>query len=1224
MQKTATWCRTIVRISSNKRLFARPNTKTRLMSRLTLFFLIVALLQVHTTARAQTVTISGKDITLKKVFVLIKDQTGFTVFTKADLLKKAKPVTVDVRQMPLRALLDLVLNDQQISYQISNKSIILSRAGEVRTPAPAEQDKQPSSPMFMFQGIVSGEEHALLVGATIKVEGTTRNVLTTPDGSFSVPVAEEEVLQISFVGYTSKQIRITREVVKQMETPLQIALQRATTTLADVTVLSTGYQQLNKERASGSFSKPDMDIFKMRTSSMDVMSRLDGLVAGLSVVAGPNGVQNNTNRIGGGNTTQQAIIRGKSSITLSGNPLYVVNGLPVEDISAINLDDISDITVLKDAVAASIWGARAANGIIVITTKSGKKNAPVKVSYNGFINFAGKPDMDYEKLLTSAQYIQTAKELFNPTQFPYNTLSYAVMAPHEQVLYDQFNGIISKQQADKSLDSLAAIDNKGQIKDIWYRNALTTNHNLSVSAGSAAYSIYGALSYTNTQSNRPGEKDQQFRITINQDVNINKALKIKLNSFLTNQIKSAGNNIAIENKSLPYQLFKDDAGNGIQQNYLRGYSNAVGADYAARSRLDLNFIPFDERRYGHSSSNNLTVNITGEVNCRLFKGLGFTGTYGYQKAPGSAKNYLDHKSFSQRVDALAFTVAPDVNTVPVYYLPVTGGTYFSGNFDQRSWISRNQLVYNATVRDGKDRLNIQIGQEAREQLSLSASTIVRGYDENLQTFAALDYATLSQGVFGTVSSFRSVLNELPFTSLEERTRYNSYFGLLNYFIDEKYGIDASWRTDHSNLIGSDKSSQNKPIWSIGAKWNFSKEKFMQRFSWLNSAAVRATYGITGNSPFVGGTALQDILAIERGQSAPVAGTGVAIISPANRKLNWESTKTTNLGIDLSVLKARLTASIDVYWKNTSDLLGTIPLNPLTGFRTSTGNIGNIRNRGIEITLGSVNVRTKNFEWTSSLTFSYNKNKLVSYSEAFAGFLNNAQSKVGSTYYIGYSMASLFAYRYAGLNNEGDPQVILANGNKSADPAAAQPDDIVYAGTMIPLYNGGLMNAFRYKGFLLNANIVYNLGHVMRRDVNTMYNGRLTGVQGSFTGNVSTYFSDRWKQPGDEMHTDIPRYIAGEFPFFSTRRLEYYTQADRNVVSASYIKLREITLSYSLPQSLLQKCKLDGVRFFVQAGNFMIWKANRFGIDPEYHVLGQGVRNLPPYKHSFSFGSSITF
>ncbi|HEY0272575.1 MAG TPA: hypothetical protein VGC22_05270, partial [Chitinophaga sp.] len=359
-------------------------------------------------------------------------------------------------------------------------------------------------------------------------------------------------------------------------------------------------------------------------------------------------------------------------------------------------------------------------------------------------------------------------------------------------------------------------------------------------------------------------------------------------------------------------------------------------------------------------------------------------------------------------------------------------------------------------------------------------------------------------------------------------------------------------------------------------------------------------------------------------SGGIAGDALQLQQPANNKLSWERIATLNLGIDFTILQERISGNVDVYNRTTTDMLGLIPLNNFSGFTTAEGNIGKYNNKGIEWAIASRNITGRNFTWSTRWVFSYNHNKLEHF-ERLTGYSATGSYKIsGIPYYPGYPGNSLFAYRWAGLDNMGDPQIRLADKSITKDPFyQSRPEDVVYMGTTQPRFSGGLTNIFAFKGFSLTPNIIYNLGHVMRRDVNNFYTGRMGGY-GFGDGNLYTYFLDRWKQPGDEARTNVPSYVADQGVNYSRRKTDYYRLADINVVSASYVKLRDITLAYDFQPGALRSLHVQRLNVYAQVTNFMIWKANHDGIDPEYHALANGFRSLPPFKHSYSLGLSFNF
>ena len=1185
--------------TKNPFLLFRYFKKIPLFMRLTTLLLVAAIVQVSAKSFAQKISLSEKNAPLSKVFKKISQQSGYDFFVTGSMLKSAKPVTINVTNAELSDVLTAIFKDQPVSFNIADKTITI-------TPKISTNQNIKAASPIVIHGVVLDEKGLPLKGAYVRKKSSGIVALTDEAGKYSLHFLDSrDSIVVSYIGYVTQTIGIDSR--EEINITLKVAI--AALQEVSITTVSTGYQTLDKERVTGSFGKPDMQIFNSRLATNDIVGRLDGLVPGLNVLTGPG--KATVNRNGNGSSQQQSIIRGKSTIALPTDPLYVVNGVQVTDMSAINPEDISDITVLKDAAATAIWGAKAANGVIVIVTKKGN-NRRLNINYSANFNFQGKPDFDYmaKKLLTSSQFIQAAKETFSPSVYPYATLSNSVITPHEQILYNQNLGLISTAQANTSLDSLANISNISQVKDLWFRNAYTTNHTVSAAGGNGLYNFYSSLSYTNIHSNALGETNSTYRINLSQDITPNKWLKITLNTSLNNNISSAARPISIGASFLPYQLFQDGNGNNIKLNYLQGLSVATTANYQARSRINLDYSPLDEINAGYTKNNNLTINTTANVVAKIWKGLSFDGTYGYQKAPGSTINYDDISEYSQRRELLAFTVAPTTNSVPVYYLPTTGGKYQNVNNDQRNWTVRNQLVYNSNLRKDRDRITVQLGQEAQEQYNIRTAATARGYNQDLLTSSTINYTTLSQGIFGAVSSGRSILNEVPFTTIETTTRNTSYLGLLNYTFNQKYSFDGSIRADHSNLFGNQESGQKKPAYSLGGKWQIARENFMKDVSWINDLGMRFTYGVAGNSPYLGAGSNFDILRVTTNNTT---GNALYVSTVANDKLTWEATHTYNLGFDFAIFKSRLSGSLDLYQKNTTDMLGTVNVNPFSGSSTTTGNLGDMRNRGIELSLRSVNVQSKDFGWSTSLTFSYNNNKLLSYTDPSPQTLTDSY-RYYSPYIIGYNSSPVFAYRYAGLDNLGDPQIKLANGTVTKTIDAATGNDMVYMGSTLPKFNGGFSNVFRYKKLSLSANMIYSLGAVMRRDANLFYTGRLTGSGSNYIGNISAEFANRWKAPSDEANTNIPSYVANQGTSFDRRNINYYTFADINVVSASYIKLRDITLSYNIP---VQALKMS-MRLFVQSGNFMVWKANKYDIDLEY------AGTLPAYSHTYTIGLNASF
>ncbi|MGF1923929.1 MAG: SusC/RagA family TonB-linked outer membrane protein [Bacteroidia bacterium] len=1180
--------------------------------KLTIFILLCSLLQVSASSFGQKLNLVDKNVSIEKVFREIRKQTNYNILVESTNFKTSTKINTNFINASLESVMDAILNGSDMTYALENKNIII-------------KPKQKSFFDRLIENILAIDVRGKVIdengkpfgGASVKVKGTSNGTITADDGTFTLRnVPEDAIIEISSIGYKPLDLKATKDLGN-------IRMQADIGSLSEVNVVNTGYQTISRERSAGSFAKVDMNVVANRTTSMNVLQSLDGLVPGLVINNAPN--------------RSQLLIRGISTTGgttgtgTTAQPLYVVDGLAVpittnndnlpDIILSLNPQDVESVTVLKDATAASIWGARAANGVIIITTKKGTFGSKLRINYNGFANFRGRPELDHAGLLNARQFVEAGTEIFRTpgylAQYPYATVSAlngGGITPLELALYNP--GGLSADQVNSQIEALASTDNRQQIKDLLYRDGLLNNHTVSLSGGGDKYAFYGSTSYTNTVTNTPGEKNNNFKINLRQDFNLNKNLSFHVLTDVSNNVSSAKRNpkngsADIDYYFTPYQLFRDANGSNLSIPFMTGLSNEVLLDAQARSRINLDYNPLDEFEYGNTQSDALTARINTGFRLKLIKGLSLEGTYGYIKVKNKLRDYESQQSYAVRREVVTFAVAANPTVVPRYYLPATGGRLSTLNGDQSKWDIRHQLIYDFTK--NKHALTLLAGQEAQEQFQTSTNTRVRGFDDILLTSASVDFATIAALIQGTIlpnfSTLGSSMINDSFSTNETTTRYTSYYGNLGYTFDRKYTINASWRNDQSNLFGKDKSAQNKPIYSVGARWSLSNEAFMKSVNWVQGLALRLTYGITGNSPEVGIASSKDVIGSSGSAFFP-GSIGSRIVTPGNPNLSWERTATTNIGLDFSVLKSRLSASVDVYEKRTTDLLGIIFPNSLTGFPLGiTGNQGDINNKGIEVSLRAENVRSRNFSWSTNWVFAYNKSNMVRIS-TLANVTTGAQQVVQSIK-LGYPAYTLFAYQYAGLDNTGAPQVILADGSISRNRTITTPADIKYMGTTQPVYNGGLTNNFQYKNFTLSANMVYNMGHVMRRQRDLMFGGQLRR-------NVSVDFLNRWKNPGDEAFTDIPPYLTNAAANIAQVETSYFTQGDVNVVSASFVKLRDITLFYDVPQFLANKIKAQGITFRAQVSNVMLWTKNKYGIDPEFQGLA-----TPTNQNTFTIGANIS-
>ncbi|GAA3594039.1 SusC/RagA family TonB-linked outer membrane protein [Flavivirga amylovorans] len=1181
----------------------------------------------------ETVTIQKDQLaSINEVFKIIKKQTDYRFIYPKRLFKDTPKVQLKKGEIRITKLLRESLSSNNLDFELSPNNVIiikdkLSLNNLVQQKITGKVTDKNSIPLA---GITIYVTNNLPESKTFDQEFLIRGTVTNFDGSFEIIGEVGYYLVVTGLGYELSTQEITADT-----TIFNIMLEEKASTLEEVIVVATGYQTISKERNAGSYAKADVNVLRNRSTSTNVLSRLDGLVPGLFINNAPTDQSDDGLPIS---------IRGFSSINANRSPLFVVDGVPINDVSRINPQDVESIYVLKDATANSIYGSRATNGVIVITTKKGGIENKLQVDYDSYIAFQGKTDLNYTPRLNSQQFIQTAEEIFSPSDNPYSEVSnftnvgHVGVQPHEQILYDLDNGTIDQATATSRLNALASFDNLGQIEDLFYRNAILQNHTLSVRGGGEKYSIYGSIAYTNAQDDTPNNIDETYKLNVNQDYRFNNFIKVSLIADLTNRNTKSRRPIDVDGNTLPYIRFQDESGNPLSTNFFSGFSGDDElAFYENATGINLNYTPLEEVNKGYTKGNDLNARINLGLDIDLSKKLKFQGRYGYVHGNSETSKFDNEDSFTVRFERAQF-----VEAGPIYFLPEDGGHYAIQNIKQRDWLLRNQLNYENSWLDKKHQLSVLLGQEVQENFNSFNRSFVRGYNNRLLTSIPVDLLTLSEeGIeapiiintsFGGTSELS--LNEAtaPFTETEITNRISSFYGNFGYTYNQKYSLNGSWRIDESNLFGIDKSAQNKPIWSVGGKWNISNEPFLQNSKMINTLALRVTYGITGNSPIPGESSSFDVL---EPITDPILlnNIGLGILTPGNDKLTWETTETINVGLDYTILNNRINGSIDYYQRKTTDLIGALDNNILTGFPSVFGNLGNMENNGIELLINSLNINTANFSWSTTFNLAYNKNTITKLNSPIP--LTSAEALIRARFVEGQSAFAIYSYDYAGLDNLGDPQVRLADGTITKTPGEPVAEDLKFEGSYLPKITGGFGNTLTYKGFTLNANIVYNFGAVMRADVPSKLDftqGRLTagtassrvGDESLNTGNVHADFFNRWRQPGDENLTNVPSFVADISTHNTRRNTDFYRFGNINVLSADYIKLRDITLSYALPQKALDFLNADNIAFRLQLSNVMLWRKNDRNIDPEFHQSFFGIRSPLINQETITAGIHLTF
>ncbi|MCK9303917.1 MAG: SusC/RagA family TonB-linked outer membrane protein [Bacteroidales bacterium] len=1176
---------------------------TRIHGRIaTMLLLSVWMMCLSISVQAQTITLKQTDVPLETVLKLITSQTGYKFVYAESVIDTKQKVSVNIKSSDINAVLNAVFKGTKITFTIAEKQVALSlRKEAVPTQAPAG--------LRIISGTVTENGGSPLIGALVSVEGTSIGTYTGISGEYCLNVKDDPQINLTYryMGMESH----TEPIGSRSR--IDVSLVADNVTLDQVVV--TGYQTISKERSAGSYAiVGGAKIQDKAISRGSILESLEGTLAGLNVNLGAEG--------------DKFLIRGITSINSNRTPLFIVDGvsIPSEMIErTLSGNDINNVTVLKDATAASIWGAQAANGVVVITTKSGSRNEKTEVTYNGSFSFRGMPDYSYNDMMSSSMFIKNVSEEFDPVGYPWESMTtgvvdYAVL-PHEIPLYRHYLGEISKAECDAELNRLSGLDGRKEYEKYFMSNSWLTNHSVSLSGGSNNQTFYVSLGYQGQQGNSK-EHTNEYRINARENINITKWLNLDLTlnaSYGTdksnlNQFTIDGNPGATGLPDLPYVVFYDNDGSELSlTNYL--INESVRTPAQSLSGINLDYYPVTDFNNTTRESVSSNIRANAGLTIKIIKGLKYEGRFSYYTSSGKSETYTPSESYNVRLDRV-YATSQDGTT----YLPSSGGYFRGSDSYEDSYTVRNQFSYDNSFKEGLHQVTALLGQEINQRKSGNNSSTMRGYDK--QTMRSIFYDDYFIDVEGVpdpvlmkIGSGRNFFDHQRYNQGETTYRFVSFYANAAYTYNNRYSLNASIRVDQSNLFGSDPSIQFKPIWSVGGVWNIRREKFMENSSWINDLQIRTSYGFAGNSPSPGQGGPYNIINATSDPTYSEFGLGYVISTPANNKLTWEKTRTWNLGASFSLFRNKLSGSLDLYNKKTTDLLASSPVNPSTGYTSVFQNIGIMTNKGIEISLNNRNFSLRDFVWDTGLNLSYNVNKIV---EMYFPAPASPAGYVSKVYVEGLPAQTLFAYRWAGLDPaDGAARVYDSQGNivRNSDDI----DDISaieYMGTTVPPWSGSLTNIFRYKNFELSFMFVANLGHKMRNDTYYQSDHR-------FTSNIHNDFDKRWRQPGDEQYTNIPSFYKMADANERDGGGQFYGSSDINILDASYVKLRDLSVSYYLPRNVCQEINTRSIKVRVQASNLLTMGFNKEGIDPEAFSLRGGAR-YDRYKPSISASLLIEF
>ncbi|MXV49942.1 SusC/RagA family TonB-linked outer membrane protein [Pedobacter sp. HMF7647] len=1053
---------------------------------------------------------------------------------------------------------------------------------------------QEKSPPGTVRGIVTDEKNEPLAGATLQLENNTIRTRSNGKGEFSLQgVSDGAVLDISFIGYK------TQQTVLNVGADLRITLQPDVAQLREVTV-NTGYQELPKERATGSFSKVDNELFNRRVST-DVISRLQDNVPGLIVNTGKGAAAG-------------LVIRGQSTIFSNASPLIVVDNFPYEgDVNNINPNDVESVTVLKDAAAASIWGARAGNGVIVITTKRGRYDKPVQLSFNTNFTLGAKPDIYYQPKISSADFIGKEQDLFNQGYYTgfEEAYNHPPFTPAVELMIDARDGKISESQLEEQLGILKQQDVRKDYDRYLYRNSFNQQYAFNLQGGGTKQSYFLSAGYDHNKDNAVGNAFGRMSFTAgNRYKFLGEKLELSAAVYYTHQ-KSQLNSLGIPTYSspdgynpsvelYPYAQLADWRGNYLDviKNYRLSFTQAA----AQQGLLNWNYNPLAELQMADNTGTGDDYRINTGLSYKIIQGLQAQILYQYGKSTQNNGNLYHENSYYARDLVNQYTQVDAVSGLLTRPVP-TGGIRDEALMATSYYNVRGQLNY---VRNWQDKHDVSVlgGMEVRNLNTLGSYSRLYGYDAVHASAKAVDYVNpypLYLYGYGSNIPYADRTTELS-------DRYLSYFTNGAYTYDRRYTLSASLRFDQSNLFGVKTNQKGVPLYSIGAAWAVSNESFYNA-EWLPYLRLRATYGYSGNV----NKSLSAYTTAYYNPNDDITRLPYAnIVNPPNPDLRWEKYKISNAGLDFASHNNRISGTLEFYLKKGYDIIGNTAYPGSSGVRTFTGNYANTSGNGYDISLNSLNL-TGAFGWTSNLILSHAVDKVTHYTvtDYVTSYLNSADGTM-TVPLEGKPLYSVYSLPWAGLDPQtGDPQGYF-NGELSKDYSAiigaATPVNIVYNGPARPTYFGSFRNSFSYKSFSLSATINYRFGYYFRNN-SISYVSLLQG-----TGGHGDY-SFRWRQPGDEKVTNVPSTPA----FVDYDRDFFYASSSVLVEKGDHIRLQDITFSYDLLKAKMPGLPFNSAQVYLYANNLgIIWKSAGGGIDPDY-----AVSNFPPVR-TIAAGVRINF
>lgn len=1200
-----------------------------LCMRLAFIIFLCINLQAMGNTVAQNVSLSLKNVPFKSALNELQKQSSYNFLINAEYLSLAKPVSVELRQAPMKEALDIIFSGQPFGYVLNDNIISIKPRKEV---AEGSTERQVAAlQQVQATGKVLDANGKAMPGVSVAEVGANNGTITAADGTFSISLrSRTSSLRFSMVGYKA----VTQAF---QEAPFRIVMTISETEMDAVVV--TGFQNISKKLFTGASASIKMEDTKIEGMT-DVGRMLEGRVAGVSV-------QNVSGTFG---SAPKIRVRGATSITGDNKPLWVVDGVVLEDIvnisndqlssgdaltligssvAGINAEDIESFEVLKDASATALYGARAMNGVVVITTKKGRVGAPL-VNYT--VNFSTylKPSYSTFNIMNSADQLSVYSEMdrkgllnFAPALRKSNGGVYTKMYNLINT-YNEATGQFMLENTTESREQFLNRYAKANTDwfDILFRNSFVQEHAIGISSGTEKARHYFSGSYYDDNGYTIADKVKRFTGNMRSDYN--------LGSRVTAGVIVNG---SIRDQQVPGTLAREN--DVVRGEYTRNfdinpYSYALNTSRALTAFDENGDLEYFTRNYApfniiHELENNkIKVNmidfkIQGEIAVKILKNLEYKALGSVRYVKTSRENMItEYSNMSGAYRAANNSTIRDRNNF-LYNDPdkpyqerqivlPEGGFYMRGDDMLKSYYGRHTLQYNTKFLTDH-RVNVFVGQDIRFADRQSSYNNGYGYQYDKGGVPFTDYRIVKQMLEGNYNYF-GMDNYYD--------RFVSFFGNMQYDYKSRYVFSFSSRYDGSNKMGNTRKSRWLPTWTFSGAWNVDEEPFMESVEAVSMLKLRGSYGLTAN---IGNARNSTAIYSNTQTNRPYLSeteSKIVISALENSQLTWEKQYERNLGFDLGLFKNRLTLSADYFHRDGFELINSVRTSGIGGQATKSANYADMKSNGIDITLGMNWFPESAWKYRTNLTMGYVKNTITSLRSLpriFDLVIPEGGPKVGGP------VRGLYSVEFAGLSpTTGVPNFINHEGNLNPHVylQSTNTDYLLLNGSVDPLYTGGLSNVVSYKGLSLNVFVTYQWGNKIRLD--RAFKSSYSDLDAN-----PREFLDRWTMPGDEAHTNVPSIIDGQIQELlgSTYPYNNYNFSDVRVADGSFIRLKAIALNYQLPKRISDMLHMKSLSTALNANNIWLIYADKKlkGQDPEFFNSG-GVANPMPKQFTLTLKIGI--